>query len=191
MLASERSKQINILFTGPRGAGKSSLINSIVSAFNNRIESVNPAEGGEVRCTHNLYKTEIPFNGGNRSADGSSIMLWDSPGLEEDANAPFYAKEQFLSILRGRFHDGQERVAEVDIHGWGVRLRSSPGIEDRMHVVVFCVPAHNVRDGMDGHMMGKMKRMIAELEVARGDVLGRREYIESCGLIAQSDRWIN
>ncbi|XP_068077095.2 interferon-induced protein 44-like isoform X2 [Danio rerio] len=149
-------KDIKILVVGPAGAGKSSFINSINSAFQGHISSkalVNSAGGFSHSFTEKLKgftikngKTSLPF------------VFFDIMGLEPEE---FHGSktEDIIKAVFGHVKDGYKFNKEQSIDYKDQHYTSDPSLSDQCFCVVYVLDGNTVQFTDD--------RLIKKLEIIR------------------------
>jgi hypothetical protein len=125
-----------VLLCGGVGAGKSTIINSLLSVFNDEVveEAVSASSTTSVTSKVRSYRLES-----TGSDVQTRIFLWDTPGFTYGDGARTYQHGQLTYILNGHIPHGFEGVDTVPITPDTPKLRLSPQPVDRMHVVLLCV----------------------------------------------------
>ncbi|XP_076846158.1 interferon-induced protein 44-like [Brachyhypopomus gauderio] len=139
---------LRILLCGQVGAGKSSFINSVESAFENQIT----VRAGEASCAGKSFtKRYRTYKIKNGSSGTLPFVFNDVMGLEQDG----ILTEDIISAMLGHVKEGYEfnphkPLAEIDVD-----YNSQPSLDDKAHCLVSVVPA-NVISRMDESVMEKM-----------------------------------
>ncbi len=122
--------RVNVLVVGPPGAGKSSLVNSLFSCVQGRV--VEAAQVGtstrSLTLSFDSYALTLP-------RAERAICLCDTLGWEHGS----YATGEFGYMLDGNVSAGMQLRGSITPQT--PRFRANPTRDDRMHVVVFVVPA--------------------------------------------------
>eukprot|EP00741_Cyanophora_paradoxa_P013083 tig00020675_g12636.t1 len=119
----------NVLLFAGVGAGKSSFVNALDSAFLGRISALANVGRGSASVTVPLTK---------RFLDDTNVCLWDCMGWTADT----YTKDEFEYIINGHVPDGFDLRMSINLKTEGLILK--PTLADRVHVVVFVVPAESL-----------------------------------------------
>ncbi|KAK9980578.1 hypothetical protein ABG768_000172 [Culter alburnus] len=177
-------KKINILVAGQIGAGKSSFINSIDSAFQGRIccrALVNPSAGGR-SFTENLKGFTI--RSGKKSLP---FVFKDTMGLEADQLAGSQI-EDIISAVLGHVKDGYEFKEKRTIYFKDEHFNMNPTLSDQASCLVYVVAADTVQF-TDDKLVVKLK-CIRERISAEGipQVVIMTKVDEACPLVKQDLR---
>ncbi|XP_024909288.1 interferon-induced protein 44-like [Cynoglossus semilaevis] len=132
-------EHIRILLHGPVGAGKSSFINSVDSILQGHICVRAPVDGISTETYTQEYKTYKISNG-----DGGfySFVFNDTMGLEKDFDAGVMVEDMKL-LLGGHVEENYKFQSNRSVREAG--YRHNPTLQDRVHVLVFVVPAEKVK----------------------------------------------
>ncbi|OWF38236.1 Interferon-induced protein 44-like [Mizuhopecten yessoensis] len=127
-------RHVNILFIGPIGAGKSSFLNSVESAFRGHV-TITAGAGSRTKSVTSMYR-QYPV----RASDNRHTMklrLCDCRGLEDRIGI----SRDIDSILEGHMPDDYAFNTSFpltwNMHGY----KHNPSLEDRIHCVVYVLDA--------------------------------------------------
>ncbi|CAI5670325.1 unnamed protein product [Oreochromis niloticus] len=134
----QEANHLRILFFGPVGAGKSSLINSIDSVLQGRVTGRNLTDTISGKSFTRKYKSH-KFSKG-RQGDYSFVCN-DIMGMEQNDSGVHM--EDIKLALRGHVTEGYEFVPQ-QLRKGDEGYRSCPSLNDRVHVLVTVVPAGSV-----------------------------------------------
>uniref|UniRef100_A0A3B5ASR6 Interferon-induced protein 44-like n=1 Tax=Stegastes partitus TaxID=144197 RepID=A0A3B5ASR6_9TELE len=119
--------QARVLLVGPVGAGKSSLFNSINSAFRGNMTSQ------AIAGTFRTYTIKAGKGGG-----AVPLILCDTMGLEENPDAGLDV-EDFVSICKGHIKDRYQFSTSGPLVADAPGYRKSASLSDKIHCVVYVV----------------------------------------------------
>uniref|UniRef100_A0A8C1XN16 Interferon-induced protein 44-like n=1 Tax=Cyprinus carpio TaxID=7962 RepID=A0A8C1XN16_CYPCA len=135
-------KDIKILVAGPIGAGKSSFINSVDSAFQGRITSralVNASDGYSHSFTQILKGFSIR-SGGKKLP----FVFKDIMGLEPDVLAGSQT-EDIINALYGHVKDGYKFNQEQALRYNDQQYNCEPNLSDQCFCLVYVIAADTVQ----------------------------------------------
>ncbi|XP_068575224.1 interferon-induced protein 44-like [Cebidichthys violaceus] len=147
-------KQLRVLLHGPTGAGKSSFINSVDSALQDRVtvraltDSTNA--GGSFTTQHRTYK----FNKGGPGTFYPFVFT-DLMGVEK-RNHEGVCVEDIKLAMKGHIKDGYEINPCSKISEDNQNYNKDPTLKDQVHVLV-CVIAANTQNILDHESVKKMR----------------------------------
>uniref|UniRef100_A0A672FNP0 G domain-containing protein n=1 Tax=Salarias fasciatus TaxID=181472 RepID=A0A672FNP0_SALFA len=124
-------KHVRILLHGPVGAGKSTFINSVNSLFQRRITCGAMSDG------YTTYKIEKSMK------ESYNFVFNDTKGLEEPTNSGIDV-EDIKCVLKGHVRDGYKFNSENPISEDDDFYNANPILNDKVHVVVFVIPADKI-----------------------------------------------
>lgn len=133
-------RHLRILLHGPVGAGKSSLINSVNSLFQGRITSLALSDRtslGSFTKKYTTYKIQKNRN------ESYNFVFNDIKGLEQSANTES-DMETFKCILKGHVRDDYKLDPDNQISEDDDFYNADPTLSDKVHVLVFVIPADKV-----------------------------------------------
>ncbi|XP_053408909.1 interferon-induced protein 44-like [Mercenaria mercenaria] len=139
----------NVLLLGPTGAGKSSIINSILSIVAKR--RVNKAYTGSkdtsFTTTYDQYKDEGFMK---------NCCLWDSMGIEHVFGGGLLL-DDLVYLLKGHVMKGYKFNPRARIQENDPCFRRKPKAKDRIHCVVFVLDSTIVNESGLGPFMPKIR----------------------------------
>ncbi|XP_076846185.1 interferon-induced protein 44-like [Brachyhypopomus gauderio] len=142
-LKTRNVSRLRILLCGQVGAGKSSFINSVESAFEHQFT----VRAGEASCVKR-YRTYTIKNG---SSGTLPFVFNDVMGLEQDG----IHTEDIISAMLGHVKEGYEFNPHKPLTEIDVGYNNHPSLDDKAHCLVSVVPA-NVISQMDESVIMKM-----------------------------------
>ncbi|XP_005457763.1 interferon-induced protein 44-like isoform X2 [Oreochromis niloticus] len=135
----QEANHLRILFLGPVGAGKSTLINSIDSVLQHRVIVRGLTDAISGKSFTRKYKT-YKFSKGSQGH--YSFVCNDIMGMEQKDGGVHV--EDIKLALRGHVKDDYEFKPQQQLTKSDERYRSCPSLNDRVHVLVTVVPAGSV-----------------------------------------------
>lgn len=158
---------VNLLVIGPKGSGKSSLINTFKTVVRNsgQVCTVVPAYGIDHGCTTKKLNgvTLKTFSSGKK------ICAYDTCGIqreplrnENDTNAAFV--DDLKRTIAGHVMHNYE-FQETSIDEESDFYRGTPTLSDRMHCVLFVINAEQVQERPDYNTLLRVQRHLADENV--------------------------
>ncbi|XP_017277293.1 interferon-induced protein 44 [Kryptolebias marmoratus] len=166
---------LRILLFGPTGAGKSSFINSVESVIQDRICGRAGTDATSAGFSYTKKYKTYKINKGNQSH--CSFVFTDTRGLESKKGVHL---EDIKLALKGHVKEGYQFDPERQLKEGDDSYNSSPSLSDKVHVLVFVVPANSINI-MSEDMPKKMRdvRLAAsEMEIPQLAILTRVD--EAC-----------
>ncbi|XP_056114585.1 interferon-induced protein 44-like [Rhinichthys klamathensis goyatoka] len=184
---SQDVKDIKILVAGQIGAGKSSFINSINSAFQGRISAralVNSSAGGSHSFTRNLKGFTI-----RNETKSLPFVFKDVMGLEADALAGSKT-EDIINAVFGHVNDGYKFNEEQALTHKDQHYTDNPTLSDQIFCLVYVVAANAVQF-TDDKLIDKLK-IIRQAISDKGipQVIVMTKVDEACPLVNKDLRKI-
>jgi len=151
-------EHFNILLLGPPAAGKSSLRNTVGSAFDNKLEKLASSGDGETSLTRMLkgYPIRLKTEGNNRKL---GIKFWDTMGMDDNLKMKTICKIMDGKVKNDTKLDGNLEDVET-------RSDSEIGIKHKMHCILFVINATKL--AALGDTLMQMGREIATEAEERG-----------------------
>ncbi|XP_062320931.1 interferon-induced protein 44-like [Osmerus eperlanus] len=143
--------QLRILLMGQIGAGKSSFVNSIKSAFSGRIVTTALVDADTGTSFTKKYKTHYIKDGKGRLP----FAFNDVMGLEPDESRGVHT-DDIVSILGGHVREGYQFNPTCPLTQEKPDYNSSPELKHRVHCLVGVVSA-NALFGMSDGLKCKLK----------------------------------
>ncbi|XP_059409573.1 interferon-induced protein 44-like isoform X2 [Carassius carassius] len=178
-------KDIKILLAGPIGAGKSSFINSVDSAFLGRISSralVDTSGGDSQSFTKNLKGFSI------RSGKKTLPFIFkDIMGLEPEAFEGSQT-EDIINAVYGHVKDGYKFNEEKPLTFKDQQFNHDPNLSDQSFCLVYVLPA-NILQYTDDRLIDKLKiirQRISERGIPQVVVMTKMD--EACPLVQKNLR---
>lgn len=112
----EHLDHVNVLLCGGVGAGKSTLINSLLTIFHNTVVGVAKRASSTESVTTDV--SMYPLEGRRRmgkDAMKTSLRLWDTPGFTYGEDAATYQHKQMRFMVEGCIPDGFEGLDKKSI----------------------------------------------------------------------------
>lgn len=135
----QEANHLRILFLGPVGAGKSTLINSIDSVLQHRVTGRDLTDAISGKSFTQKYKT-YKFSKGSQGH--YSFVCNDIMGMEQKDGGVHV--EDIKLALRGHVTEGYKFIPQQVLTKGDERYRSCPSLNDSVHVLVTVVPAGSV-----------------------------------------------
>ncbi|GAA6092880.1 interferon-induced protein 44-like [Tachysurus ichikawai] len=156
-LSNPEIKHLRFLMTGPVGAGKSSFVNSINNAFQNRITNkAIMATTLETSCTEIFRSYKIK----NGTSGTLSFMFCDTMGVEKGSEKGVYVRDLDNALL-GHLKEGYKFNQRSCITTDDSHFNSKPTLEDKIHCVV-CAISGNTISQLDTEVIHKIKENFKE-----------------------------
>ncbi|XP_029946318.1 interferon-induced protein 44-like isoform X2 [Salarias fasciatus] len=133
-------KHVRILLHGPVGAGKSTFINSVNSLFQRRITCGAMSDGANWSSFTQKYTT---YKIEKSMKESYNFVFNDTKGLEEPTNSGIDV-EDIKCVLKGHVRDGYKFNSENPISEDDDFYNANPILNDKVHVVVFVIPADKI-----------------------------------------------
>uniref|UniRef100_A0A3Q4N7E0 Interferon-induced protein 44-like n=1 Tax=Neolamprologus brichardi TaxID=32507 RepID=A0A3Q4N7E0_NEOBR len=127
--------QSRVLLIGPVGAGKSSLFNSVNSVFRGHVTSQAISGSSSTSLTTQFRSYSVKAG---REGKPLPIILCDTMGLEESKGAGLDI-DDLSSILKGHLPDCYQFNPSAPLHPEAHSYRTSPGLKDKIHCVVYVI----------------------------------------------------
>jgi len=180
--------RLNVLFAGPPGVGKSSMINTFLTAFSDRPDILSPSVvGGDAEhVTRCLSCFEVP---------NLRVSLYDMWGLTES----IHKSNDLCELVNGKFPNGWHMAQSRNVPDPVRALRDATAAFRRAHAVIFFLPIAALHDdsecvhlkklfdalkGMDLEPLVLLARADLEDENVRVNPFGKYERIEQAKLRA-------
>ncbi|KAG9276839.1 hypothetical protein AMEX_G9197, partial [Astyanax mexicanus] len=148
----DKVKVLNFLLCGPYGAGKSSIINTINSVLEGQISvGYQGCLESSVSQTLQFHKRQV----GNAKDGFLPLVLNDTMGLESE---PMYGlhPDDIIAALKGHITDGYTFNPTTPIKENSPHYRENPSLSDRMHCLVYVIPADKI-SMMEDQVFQKLK----------------------------------
>ncbi|XP_051244182.1 interferon-induced protein 44-like isoform X2 [Dicentrarchus labrax] len=133
-------KHLRILIHGQTGAGKSSFINSVESVLKGRVTNralTDATSGRSFTEEYTTYKIQ------KESGNFYSFFFNDTMGLENDNDNGIHVEDIKLA-LKGHVKEGYQFNPKKQLTKSDQHYKSSPTLDDRVHVLVSVCPADKV-----------------------------------------------
>ncbi|XP_010895831.3 interferon-induced protein 44-like isoform X2 [Esox lucius] len=135
--ACEATSEARVLLLGPVGAGKSSFISSVQSAFKGRVTNRAMVGSSSTSFTKKLQLYNI---NGQSPEQPAALVLCDVMGLG-DGEPTGLTLHDALAIIRGHAPEGHKFSAKRTLRSDTVGYVKRPSLKDKIHCVVFVVDA--------------------------------------------------
>ncbi|XP_063068474.1 interferon-induced protein 44-like [Engraulis encrasicolus] len=147
-LKNPETKHVRLLLLGPVGAGKSSIINSINSIFQDRVMiGTLVAATPSFSFTRNYNTYEITTKQGK----ALPFVFNDIMGLETSAEEGIHL-EDIKSVIGGHIPEDYMFDPSHPLSSHDRRYNISPALSDRVHCLVSVVAADRVSPGLDKYL---------------------------------------
>uniref|UniRef100_A0A3B1INK1 G domain-containing protein n=1 Tax=Astyanax mexicanus TaxID=7994 RepID=A0A3B1INK1_ASTMX len=136
----DKVKNLNIFLCGPIGAGKSSIINTINSILEGQISV------GYQGCLDSSVSQTLQFHErqvGNAKDGFLHLVLNDTMGLEIDQSNGVHT-DDIITALKGHIKEGYKFDPQTPIDENSTYYRENPSLSDRMHCLVYVIPADKI-----------------------------------------------
>ncbi|XP_027027511.1 interferon-induced protein 44-like [Tachysurus fulvidraco] len=183
-LSNPEIKHLRFLMTGPVGAGKSSFVNSINNAFQNRITNkAIMATMLETSCTEIFRSYKIK----NATSGTLSFMFCDTMGVEKGSEKGVDVRDlnnALLGHLKEGYKFNQHSCITTDDSGFN----SKPTLEDKIQCVI-CAISGNTISQLDAEVINKMKQNFKEAtKLGISQVIIMTKIDEFCPLVNEDLR---
>ncbi|KAF7698356.1 interferon-induced protein 44-like isoform X1 [Silurus meridionalis] len=139
-VCNQQIKHFRFLMKGPIGAGKSSFVNSIDSAFQNRVTNKAIASSSSnVSCTR-IYR---PYKIKDGNSGTLSFMFYDTMGVEDGKEDGIHL-EDLKSALRGNLPDEYKFNPRGHLTPEDPHFNNKPSMEERTHCLICVVSANSI-----------------------------------------------
>ncbi|XP_063074576.1 interferon-induced protein 44-like [Engraulis encrasicolus] len=155
-------EQLRLLVVGPVGAGKSTLINSIVSIFQGRM--CQGALADTVTNTSFTQKFQIQKIRDGDSGKFLPFVICDIMGLEGSASVAGVCVDDITMVLKGHVKDGYQFNPSASLKEDNQHYRHRPTLNDKIHCLVAVLPADKIAmmDNDSDSVISKMHKMRKE-----------------------------
>lgn len=156
-------ERVNFLLCGGVGSGKSTVINSLLSAVNPDVVHVAKVfnQSTSVTSDVNLYELQSTRD----DLPGfitTRINLWDTPGFTFGTTADTYKHGQLSYILEGCIPDGFKGPDKQCITPGTEGVKLAPTVADTMHVVLLTVNHGHLKESNSAYM-ARVAEFIAQI----------------------------
>ncbi|MCJ8748146.1 hypothetical protein PDJAM_G00161650 [Pangasius djambal] len=170
---------LRILVVGPIGSGKSSFITSVNTALQGRSTYLaHSLSGGlSTTCKYNNYKLK-------KDTDGSffPFMFSDTMGLGEDSSGTY--TDDMIRILQGQVQEGYTFNISGEMNAESNDFNATRSLNDRVHCLVFVLPADNISTMPGG--IDKMKLVLQRArELGIPQVVIVSKVDKGCSLVSE------
>ncbi|XP_062409869.1 uncharacterized protein LOC134100598 isoform X2 [Sardina pilchardus] len=151
-LKNPQVRHLRILLHGPVGSGKSSIINSINSIFQDKVKVGALAASGSGTTFTKTFKTyQIRY----REDTALPVVFNDIMGLENNDDEGVHPKD-IISALKGHVNDNYQFNPRCPLSERDRSYNHSPTVDDKVHCLVSVLPAHKI-SLMDDEVIRKMQ----------------------------------
>ncbi|KAI5628584.1 interferon-induced protein 44-like isoform X2, partial [Silurus asotus] len=144
-------EQLNFLFYGLVGAGKSSTINTIRSIFEGRLY-VNCLAAAGSTTSHTLSFGRYRFKNEKKSFP---FAFYDVMGAEAEEKAGVNTQD-IISALKGNMKEGYKFISNGPVSESDQCYKRNPSLDDQMHCLVNVIAADKI-SMMDNKFLNKWK----------------------------------
>ncbi|XP_062306949.1 interferon-induced protein 44-like isoform X1 [Osmerus eperlanus] len=136
----EGVSQARVLLLGPVGAGKSSFISSVQSAFSGRVTNRAMVGNSSASFTKKLQSYTVRLA---KAEQGAGLTLCDLMGLGEGGTTGLTLHDT-LAVIKGHAPEGHKFSPEQPVRSETVGYVKKPLLKDKVHCVVFVVDASKI-----------------------------------------------
>uniref|UniRef100_A0A3B1K0H5 G domain-containing protein n=1 Tax=Astyanax mexicanus TaxID=7994 RepID=A0A3B1K0H5_ASTMX len=155
-IGEDKVEQLNFLLYGPIGAGKSSVINTIKTIFEERLYVNYLAAEGSTSQTIYYKKCEV----GNSKDGFLPFTFNDIMGVEKGNQCGVHT-DDIISTLKGHVKEGYQFNPNSPLTELNLYYRKNPSMSDRIHCLVYVIPADRL-SMIDEDTIQKMQRVREE-----------------------------
>ncbi|XP_060748997.1 interferon-induced protein 44-like [Tachysurus vachellii] len=156
-LSNPEIKHLRFLMTGPVGSGKSSFVNSVNNAFQNRITNkAVMATTSETSCTEIFRSYKIK----NETSGTLSFVFCDTMGVEKGSKKGVDVRD-LNNALQGHLTEGYQFNQHCCITTDDPGFNSKPTLEDKIQCVI-CAISGNTISQLDQGVIIKIKQNFKE-----------------------------
>ncbi|XP_046906263.1 interferon-induced protein 44 isoform X2 [Hypomesus transpacificus] len=136
----EGVSQARVLLLGPFGAGKSSFISSVQSAFSGRVTNRATVGNSSASFSKKLQSYTVRLA---KSEQRAGLTLCDIMGLGEGGTTGLTLHDT-LAVIKGHAPEGHKFSPEQPVRSETVGYVKKPLLKDKVHCVVFVVDASKI-----------------------------------------------
>ncbi|KAK0130873.1 Interferon-induced protein 44 [Merluccius polli] len=176
-----------VLLLGPVGSGKSNFISSVQSIFSGRVLNhamVGSSPTGFTKKVGQNQSTLRTFTINGKKGEGpTALSMCDVMGLREREGTGINF-DDILAVIKGHAPEGHKFCPSRPLHPGTAGYREDPGVNDRVHCVVFVLDATR----LDSYWLGlrgtfqRLREHISDLGVHQVAVLTHID--KACALTA-------
>ncbi|XP_063066393.1 interferon-induced protein 44-like [Engraulis encrasicolus] len=179
-LKNPETRHVRLLLHGPVGSGKSSIINSINSIFQDRVmigALVSATPGSTFTRNYNTYEITT------KQGKALPFVFNDIMGLETSNKEGIHPTD-IISAIDGHIPEDYRFVPSQPLSSEDSQYKRSPALSDRVHCLVSVVAADRVSEGLDDYLekMREVRKHASELKIPQVVFMTRVDLL--CPLVA-------